>query len=729
MSDANYAIDIAAAMPAGEKTISELSALTKNLLGAGVGADSLHDAVALASNSLAAAAAASSTANAALARGNTELKALEKAALAAAKAEAEVAKLGVVPPEVAASVRAAAQAIEDHRGKLDGLKAAASAASASEKEFAKTLQNVKQAAAAGTAAIREQEAAAKAASAAEVTAFKQAGDAAKKVADEQERAVKQVAAEQLKATKTAEELTGTGKFRKLSEAMGSTEGRALLMGKAAGIAAGAVVGLTVAAAALTAALVAGVVAVTAWAIGLADVNRSAKLSAQAAEALGANLSSVRGLFDELNAETGLGDKALQGLTKRLRDAGVQAGDMAGALRDAALAERALGAGGADDFIAEIKASKGAITGLTNEVRGKLGVIVSKQLLSLDSQAEQFKKNIGSLFGGLNIEPVLEGLRILVSLFDQNTAAGGAMKLLFETVFQPIVDQAKNAALAVEAFALGFLIGLTKVYIAVKPTIRALGELFGFEDTALIDLLGDAKAAGEAIAPVVLGLVAGFTAAAAVVGVLVGALAAVAASFIAIPFAVQAAARAVGELMGNAIKALISAVTGVPGQFNGLGANMMQGLADGIRGAAGAVVGAVTGAVGDAIKSAKSLLGIASPSKVFAEMGGYTAEGFAMGVDDGAGAAQDSLAAMVEPPAVSPIDQAVAGGSSSTAGATADGGAGAAPGGAGSSGGWSGDLILQFPGVTDTKGVEETVREVVTQIWKGDAAQLGAAAAP
>jgi hypothetical protein len=60
--------------------------------------------------------------------------------------------------------------------------------------------------------------------------------------------------------------------------------------------------------------------------------------------------------------------------------------------------------------------------------------------------------------------------------------------------------------------------------------------------------------------------------------------------------------------------------------------------------------AITGVVGSAVDAAKKALGIASPSKVFAEIGGYTGEGFAMGVDESAPEAQASMTAMVEPPA-------------------------------------------------------------------------------
>ena len=46
---------------------------------------------------------------------------------------------------------------------------------------------------------------------------------------------------------------------------------------------------------------------------------------------------------------------------------------------------------------------------------------------------------------------------------------------------------------------------------------------------------------------------------------------------------------------------------------------------------------------------KSTLGIASPSKVFAEFGGHTAEGFAQGVEGGSARVGDAVNAMVAVP--------------------------------------------------------------------------------
>jgi hypothetical protein len=148
-------------------------------------------------------------------------------------------------------------------------------------------------------------------------------------------------------------------------------------------------------------------------------------------------------------------------------------------------------------------------------------------------------------------------------------------------------------------------------------------------------------------------------------------------------------------------------------FTELGSNLMAGLVAGITGAVGSVISAVSGAVTGAIDAAKSVLGIASPSKVFAEIGGYTAEGFTSGVDDGASAAQGSMAAMVDPaPAANSAGNA----------------AGASSGGGASGGKKSIDLsgaTINFVGVKDaeTHG-RGMLTEFFTALLEGDADSMG-----
>lgn len=64
----------------------------------------------------------------------------------------------------------------------------------------------------------------------------------------------------------------------------------------------------------------------------------------------------------------------------------------------------------------------------------------------------------------------------------------------------------------------------------------------------------------------------------------------------------------------------------------MGADIIKGLMDGIGGMANSLVRKVEGTVGDAIQGAKNLLGIASPSKVFKQIGEFTGEGMIIGMD-------------------------------------------------------------------------------------------------
>lgn len=135
--------------------------------------------------------------------------------------------------------------------------------------------------------------------------------------------------------------------------------------------------------------------------------------------------------------------------------------------------------------------------------------------------------------------------------------------------------------------------------------------------------------------------------------------------------------AMGDLVDGftgVLDGIASAVDGFVDEMSSLGGNLIDGLVQGIEGAAGAVVDAITSAVGGAIGAAKAMLGIASPSKVFAEIGGHTAAGFAGGIEDHPGP-QKAITKMVAPPDAGKVAGAHA----------AAGRAGAAKGGAGGDG--------------------------------------------
>lgn len=99
---------------------------------------------------------------------------------------------------------------------------------------------------------------------------------------------------------------------------------------------------------------------------------------------------------------------------------------------------------------------------------------------------------------------------------------------------------------------------------------------------------------------------------------------------------------IGKLAAGLIQAIPKAVAAVPQIISGIinafkaqdwgsvGTNIISGIANGIRSAVGAVVEAAKGVASSAIQAAKNLLGIHSPSRVFAWMGEMCDQGLATG---------------------------------------------------------------------------------------------------
>lgn len=76
----------------------------------------------------------------------------------------------------------------------------------------------------------------------------------------------------------------------------------------------------------------------------------------------------------------------------------------------------------------------------------------------------------------------------------------------------------------------------------------------------------------------------------------------------------------------------STIVGFVGQFASAGMDLMRGLVQGIMNGMSWVVNAARNVAESAVNAAKSVLGIHSPSRVFKEIGGYTMQGFGIGID-------------------------------------------------------------------------------------------------
>ena len=112
--------------------------------------------------------------------------------------------------------------------------------------------------------------------------------------------------------------------------------------------------------------------------------------------------------------------------------------------------------------------------------------------------------------------------------------------------------------------------------------------------------------------------------------------------------IQSLIQGILSLIGSVISAIgqiastiLNKVRELPGQFLSIGSQIIQGLVNGIMSGVSSVVNAIGNVVSSAVNAAKSFLGIASPSKVFTEIGDYTAEGLAVGIRRGTSEAVDA----------------------------------------------------------------------------------------
>lgn len=77
----------------------------------------------------------------------------------------------------------------------------------------------------------------------------------------------------------------------------------------------------------------------------------------------------------------------------------------------------------------------------------------------------------------------------------------------------------------------------------------------------------------------------------------------------------------------------------------IGSNIVSGIWQGISDGYTWITNKISGWVGDVLGFFKRILGIASPSKVFAELGGFMSEGVAVGIEDGIGSVERAVGDM------------------------------------------------------------------------------------
>ncbi len=397
-------------------------------------------------------------------------------------------------------------------------------------------------------------------------------------------------------------------------------------------AAGPYAAVAIAIVAITTAVFAVTAAMASWAVSNAD---AARTSTMLAAGVAGSVKGGQQLEDTIHA---LGTKTTQtheellAMAEGLKKTGLSGNALSAALEDTA----------------------------TKAAKLKYGPDFQKQTLSLTSQAARLRDNISGpkgIFSGLKIDSLLEGFSKLVALFDSSSASGNAIKVLFESLFQPLIDGVVAFIPKAVAAFLQFEILVLKAMIAIKP--------FGSKLLFLAEVFGGIIVAALAIfaAAVIISFIP-FIVAIAVTVAIIAALIWLGNAAVDVGKLVMKGAGDAWDYVTAKFNAAIAFLQSM--SLSEIGTQMINGLVEGIKNAAGAVLQAMTGVVGGAIDGAKKMLGIASPSKVFAEIGMNTGAGMAGGVDKSADSVQGSLEAMVAPPDAPGISSSGAGAASGKA---------------------------------------------------------------
>ena len=490
-----------------------------------------------------------------------------------------------------------------------------------------------------------------------------------------------------------------GPLQQLIARFGSLQGLVVAGGIAVGI-----IAITAATIALTAAAVAGSVALFGYAVAHADARRSELLRLEGLtklrfwyQAAAGSARELQDATDRVSSGVSLGRDQVARYTEQLYRAGLRGAGLEQALEAVAIKAAVQGDAAASSFAgwaAGTALAGGSVKRLADDVKARLGGIAARQMLALDVQTKKMRENFAALFNGLDVEPLLRGMRLVTDLFSQSTVTGRALKTLLTTIFQPLINHAETAGLIVKRFFQGFVIAALTVGIQLLRVRNWLRATFGASDVLRsVDVMSLAVHAGAAAFGA---FTLALTATASVLALL------------SIPFVVAGAA--LMRFYEN-VRAGIELVSDMS-QWVTAGMDICRGIVNGVKNGAVWVIDSLKALGTSAYAAFKKKLGIASPSKEFAKLGIALPQGVQQGVEKGAPAAQDAVRAMVSVPTPSGDSQAAA---ARAAGAVAP---------TTSIQVTIGDIVVQGSQVKDTAGLVETIRKQLIEELEAALFQLG-----
>lgn len=312
----------------------------------------------------------------------------------------------------------------------------------------------------------------------------------------------------------------------------------------------------------------------------------------------------------------------------------------------------------NEFLRALVTSMSARTGGTGvgALTGNMNGTIEGNLSNLQSSlADLLLGNEGgrrSFFQGAGMTEMNRALGDTVALLAASSSTGArlqkVLRNLVDTVFKTLFGRADRSTIettitsitdGLETLTRWFVVGwkfagayFDGLRAVVGPVIDTLGEFF----KSLSSGDTDATRTMETIRNI--GKVVGVLASVSVI-----ALAVVGAAIGGVAWAFGAAA----DFITGAWGSIISMVSSAPEFFSNLGTNIVEGLKSGLEGAWQSLLDLLRGLASGLPDPVREALGIHSPSTVFAELGQYTAEGLALGIERGAGRAQSAAQGLLD----------------------------------------------------------------------------------
>lgn len=468
---------------------------------------------------------------------------------------------------------------------------------------------------------------------------------------------------------------------------------------------------------LAAKMIEGAAAALKYGLEMADAGREQADTLEAMEGGKAAGDQLSGAFEGIEKATGASSERLMSLTEELGNAHLSAADMATAVGAIAEQEAAIGEGKTKTLIDQLNAGTTSANALANTIDKKYGGVVKDKMLELGNQFKVLKTTAGETFGGLKTTAMEAGLQHLIGLLDDTTVSGKAIKFLFESVFQPLVDAATSAFPYVELFVLRFVNTLLRMYLTMKPTMDKISKALGIKpgngiETALkaAGMAGTAFAVAVAvvivIAEALIDVFVGMVNTASMIGSAFSSVGSAVSNLASAGWAdIKGAINSVGgafDKIPTLFSAGIDYIEGLPAKFVAIGGALIDGLVNGILAGAQRAVAAITSVGSNVTAAAKASFGQHSPSRIFHEIGVQNTEGLALGHEAGAPRIKSSIENMSELPASSPMR--------------------------GASGGKSGNVfhIEIHANGADGKKLAKTIRQELEDFFEDKAIELGTA---